>query len=680
MKGFKALLISVTLCLCFLLLPCMNMAVASAVAADDGANAAVSIKTKTFKDGKKYAGNQIAPQLDVNAFATLNTENNGGTHIDGDGNIVFSNYVIFTLTLNYDKSSKQIGNTGVLVSKDSCDFCAVNEANNYRFADWDSGNNTEKQISYGAICAIRTNPDGSVFKYAPIFSTGETYLSEQIFNADGDYRLFCFFESVKNGKYQNHIIEWSFKIRSYVYLIDAHTELPIKESGVSGSAILLDGSSRQNITVEVSLNGKALKTYTSAELSQGKIRLVENGKYKFVTRCGDFVCEVFYFTIDSEKIDKKVFFNNLKKQVGDFTYEAEGWFSFVWDDSDANPVQSAEYINLADLKNVDYEEVRGAGSVTQRISLSNQKTTKYEQGTQIEGEGTYLVRVQFKTAAVDYYINVVPMDQPSYNYNKLSAARFNSFHTKWYEVYDNINDRYLCFNYDTERDRAYDAAMTIANSSVIEAAGKYFFHGTWYNDRVDLTAAMNTYVFNNNLKVVYYDYRNYEDNDDSLRTFSSAAFDGTIYLDDQFQFMSLHPSEVASVTLISEDSHEYTVEFDTPISKQDIPNGKYTVIESDKYHNVTEYTAFRDKSAPVVDLELGDGTSVQVASNLTYTTTSFSIGLFTDALDDYAVLKINDQYFIRDEYIGIVYTQVGRYNIEAYDRNGNTVSCIVVIA
>ena len=143
--------------------------------------------------------------------------------------------------------------------------------------------------------------------------------------------------------------------------------------------------------------------------------------------------------------------------------------------------------------------------------------------------GHYYIHAQSRTLNVEYWVNVVEGDAPSYNYGVLSAKRFNNFKTKWYEVYDRINDKFMCFDMD-EYQRAYNAAMTVENCTVDDATGGFFYNEQWYEDRIELTTAMNDFVFSQNLKTVYFDPDDFSDEDDSLRTFSSAAFDGTIYL------------------------------------------------------------------------------------------------------------------------------------------------------
>ena len=226
----------------------------------------------TYKDGKKYSGSQIASHIDVGAFADFNIVEDGGTHIDGAGNQVYSNYVVFSVNLNFDPNTKYIGDTGVKVSKDGCDW---NET------DYSSKGDTEQYIAYGAISATKTDAEGNVFKYEPMFSKGNTSVENMIFNDDGDYTVFVLFETVKNGKYQNHVLSWSFKIRSYIYLVDEETGFPIKESGISSKNVVLDYAGRQNIEVECTLNGSSVDVSDGFVLSsEGQVQ----DQYKFTVK------------------------------------------------------------------------------------------------------------------------------------------------------------------------------------------------------------------------------------------------------------------------------------------------------------------------------------------------------------------------------------------------------------
>ena len=205
--------------------------------------------------------------MNVASFATMETLACGGTHLDGEGNLVFSNYAALKISLNFDPNSKLIGNTDVRVSNDACDWNDMNRKNQYKYDD--SAQVTEKSISYGAISAIRNDNQGNTEKYAPIFSTGQTSVELPVFNVDGDYTVFIFFETVKNGKYQNHILSFSFKIRSYVYLLDQHSGFQIKNSGISSSSVVLDTQNRDGVSVEIFHGENRLGAYEGAGTLDG---------------------------------------------------------------------------------------------------------------------------------------------------------------------------------------------------------------------------------------------------------------------------------------------------------------------------------------------------------------------------------------------------------------------------
>ena len=627
----------------------------------DTVHEVITCSSTSYQDGAKYQGKKVAPHLNAASFATMETIACGGTHLDGEGDLVFSNYAALKISLNFDPNSKLIGNTDVRVSDDSCNWNDMNRKNQNRYDD--SVNVTEKNISYGAISAVRTDNRGNTEKYAPIFATGQTSVELPVFNVDGDYTVYVFFETVKNGKCQNHILSFSFKIRSYVYLLDQHSGFQIKNSGISGTPVVLDTRNRDGVSVEIFRGENRLGTYEGAAILDGFI-LSDDGTYRFIVRNCGFICEVFYFTIDSESEDRKVFFDNLCREISQYSYEAEKYFSFTWHDDNPNPVLSAEYALIEDFE-------------------KEPAFTVYPKDMHLTEPGLYLVRVRFRTAEVIYYITLTAETAPSHNYEKLTAERFNTFKTKWWEVRDAALDRVLCFDYDTERDRAYNAAMTIANNTVQDGTGRYFFEGSWYTDRIELTAAMNRYVFSSNFKTVYYDPADYADNEESLRTFSEQAFESCIYLDDEFRFMSSHPSEVSVVTATDENGKVYPLTFGVPIAEQNLPDGAYTIVEIDKYGNSTTYTAYRDRSVPVVRISSSTKSAV-LADGEVYVMDEFRIEEMKDAFDPWSVLKIvrdDDQvaYYIKDEYCGIVFQDNGTYTVSAYDRNGNRLECTIIV-
>lgn len=610
----------------------------------------------TYKDGNFYSGKQSASHIDVGEFATLTVSDDGGSHTDGKGNKVFSNYAVFRVDLNFNPLTKEIGSTGVKVSRDTCDW------NKTPFAQ---AGDTEQYIAYGAICATRTDGYGRVFHYEPMFSKGNTSVENLVFNEDGDYTVYVLFETVKNGKYQNHVLSWSFRIRSYIYIVDDETGFPIKESGISGKPIRVDSAGRKKTDIEcvfVSADGSA----SDFSVGDGTV-LFHDGTYRFTVRSNGFISELFDFSLDTADPSSKLFFANLRKQLGDNSYEAEEYFYFTWTESAVNPI-TVTY---------DYYD----------YTSEDPTTHTYQKETVLDQTGLYHIYARMKTHTVEYLIRVVEGDEPSQNYEVLSGKRFNNFKTKWYQVYDSRNGRYLCFDMD-EYDKAYEAAMTVENNEVNSSNGRLYYRGSWYADRIDLTAAMHEYATANNIQIVYYDPSDYDSSEESERTFSPNAFDGTVYLNDDFQFVTSHPSETQKVTATDEYGRVYNrIEYFVPIGDQtrQIPHGKYTVSETDMYGNETTYSVYRDKRAPDLVL-ITDGGETIIPENGKPCVANgyFKIGLFYDTLDDYAVLKITKPdagtvYFYREEYLGIVFDRKGVYTVCAYDRNHNMLTFDITV-
>ena len=173
--------------------------------------------------------------------------------------------------------------------------------------------------------------------------------------------------------------------------------------------------------------------------------------------------------------------------------------------------------------------------------------------------------------------------------------------------------------------------------------------------------------------------------DESLRTFSSAAFDGTIYLNDEFQFVKQHGAEVESVIAIDSDGREISIKFFIPISEQNIPNGKYTIVEKDKYGHETRYPVYRDKKAPTVTINVDGNSIIANDAQKLSAESMFSFENFEDEYDEYAVLKIilpsgETKYFYQSEYKGISFVEKGEYAVSAYDRNNNFIKFTIIVA
>lgn len=650
-----------------------------AAIAFENSNDLVTQEFVTYRGNSKYTGETIGSHIGANEFADIEITDNGGTHIDGVGNNVFSNYVIFKINLLFNTQTKEIGDTGVKVLKDFCDWNDMDKANNYKYGDPET--DTEQYIAYGAISAIRVNGDGSTTKYAPLFSKGNTSIAEQIYNIDGDYTIFVFFQTKSGNDVQKHVLSWSFKIRTEIFLTDEETGYAIKESGISSKNVVVDYANRdetlsqisQKVQVECILNG-----YRYVDIADGTILEARSGssdQYRFTVKSNGFIAETFEFTIDTDNIQEKLLFANLRKQTGEISYEAEEYFYIIWEENPNNPIHvNIEYYDVN--APIEYDE-------NGEQILPKQLIENYQAGDMLDKVGPYYIYAESKTYKFECWVEVVVADNPSYNYEVLSANRFNNFKTKWYQVYDRINDRYLCFDM-AEYQRAYNAAMTVENSTVDRTSGSIYYNGVYYQDNIDATAAMNEYVFSQNLKTVYYDPNDFSNDDESIRTFSSAAFDGTIYLNDEFQFVQQNGAEVESVTATGENGTEYKIKFFTPISEQNIPHGKYVITETDKYGHQTSYTVYRDKNAPIITVN-AEGEQI-IASNgqEIIAQDSFTILDLSDEFDDFAVLKViapsgEIQYFYQDEYRGIAFVQNGKYNIFAYDRNNNSIEFSVTV-
>lgn len=637
----------------------------------------------TYKGSSQYNGTTVASHISADDFASLEITDNGGTHTDGEGASVFSNYVIFKINLLFDSSSKRIGDTSVRVAKDSCDWNDMDKANNYKYGD--PKTDTEQYIAYGAVSAVRVNGDGSVTKYTPMFSKGNTAISEQIFNIDGNYTIYVFFQTIKGLEIQKHILSWSFKVRTKVFLLDEETKYVIKDSGISKRNVVIDYANRDETLSQIQqkVQVNCMKDgYRKIDIADGFVLEAEMGtssKYAFEVVANGFVAERFEFVVDTTNLQEQLLFGNLRKQTAIFRYEAEEYFYMTWAESPNNPL--IVEVTFTDI-NASAEGPFFDGDGNPLNEIPTEKID-YKQGDRLDRVGSYYISAHSGTYTSEYWVDVVDGDNPSYNYSVLSAERFNNFKTKWYQVYDRINGRYLCFDMDEWR-RAYDAAMTIENSTVNTATGRPYYNGKFYNDSIEVTAAMNEYVFSQNLKTIYYDPNDFSDSDESLRTFSSAAFDGTIYLNDEFQFVKQHGAEVETVVAINSDGRKFPIKFFTPISKQSIPHGQYTIVETDRYGHETRYTVYRDKKAPMVTVNANGEPVLANNGQKLSVNGMFAFVNLEDDFDEYAVLKVvtpsgEAKYYYQSEYKGISFGDKGEYAVSAYDRNNNLVEFTIVV-
>jgi hypothetical protein len=129
------------------------------------------------------------------------------------------------------------------------------------------------------------------------------------------------------------------------------------------------------------------------------------------------------------------------------------------------------------------------------------------------------------------------------------------------------------------------------------------------------------------------------------------------------------------------------IEYFVPISDQpeEIPDGIYTIIETDMYGNPSTYTVYRDKSAPEIMIGGASGGRENIVQNGRYSfSEGFVIRSLTDRFDAYAVLKITHPsgtatYYYEEEYAGILFCEKGEYIVEAYDRNHNHITAVITV-
>jgi hypothetical protein len=209
-----------------------------------------------------------------------------------------------------------------------------------------------------------------------------------------------------------------------------------------------------------------------------------------------------------------------------------------------------------------------------------------------------------------------------------------------------------------------------------------------YANRIELTAVMHENAVQN-IKTVYYDPADYTLSEESERVFSPNAFDGTSYLNGDFQFVTSHPSETKTVCVTDAEGNVCgNMEFFVTVDAQSValPHGVLSVTEQDAYGNETNYTVLRDLHAPVLTVRDASGTETILSEDGDYSASgSLEICEMCDDLDGYAVLRITrpdgeSVYYYQQEYVGIVFDTVGTYLLSAYDRNGNVLSVTVSVA
>ena len=576
-------------------------------------------------------GTDLSPEDVVDVKVT----DHGGVTKDGRGNLVFSNYATLSISFNTKDSSMEIvGTDATVVSERSYSYDG-------KYVGKSKKQELKKKVGYGAIVTSRASADGDREIFEPLFA--ESYgvgINELRLTKDGDYHVVILLTVKESGVKKKIAIEYVIPIRTKLYITDEAGEYHVKDEGAYYDAVKLDALQRPDVMIKVN----------DVTVPDGYV-LREKGVYNIKVYGNGYLCENLNFEIFSKDDEHAyIYLANSRKQLDSISYECESYFSVRW--------SSNRSTYMTYWKDSDPE-----------------KTYNYTSGEKLTEVGTYVFTLHIPSLSGEektFLVNLVENDDPTVNYNTLHANRFNNFKTKWYEVYDEANDNYYCFAMN-EYVAAYDAAMTLERAGVVDYGMYYTYKNMKYTDKILLTEDINKNA-EANIKEVYYDPA-----DERIeKYFSDRNFDGTVYLNPDFQFVRTSPAETDKVTLISPRGEKINVSFFTPISTYKLDSGVYTVVEEDRYGNKTEYSCVVDKIAPEITISL-NGKDTEAHDKMTYTGRYFALGEIIDELDPYAVVSVDygngsenrKKYFYRDECNGAVFFEPGFYTVRVYDRNGN---------
>jgi hypothetical protein len=510
----------------------------------------------------------------------------------------------------------------------------------------------------------------------------------------GDYCISVFFETcTHNGIFGAHVDVYNHRMDYRFRVINTHAtdgslntikienkqggsyqgDIPKNGVGLEGGRINFNDISYLKATVE--LPGGLIGEYTSA------VTFTARGHYSFTILRGPFYIEDFYIIIDNSSSSGT--FDNLKEVAGN-TNIAEGHSNFSWDKGGGSKAPRICQIYTTD------------GSTPISIADSgNIRLTEGNYRVEVKYNG-YLAAGNYSSTTAVYYINVLPYAPPSQNKDALAGNRFNGVKTKWFDVYD--NERIMSF-YDENKAMGYAMAAEEKNvqnetAFMLQYCNKYTLIQTIYNkyagthaskiaqirnnisDNQELTAVMSLYA-QKNVKRVYFD-----PSDLTEREFDpDTMFDnGKLWLDDDFQFVQIGTWESYSVAYRNNATNATgTIPYYTSIKNLNLPDGVYTITEKDIYNQTTVFTAYRDKTAPSVKIGANGATAETAGNGQTYTSDYWTIAEFADNYDDWAVIKINDKYYVHQDWLSATYYKSGTYAVSAYDRNGNILTFTLIV-
>ena len=603
----------------------------------------------TYHKDSNYNGLPLSNRFSASNLGVLNVDDSGGTHIDGNGNEVYSNYVQVSIAFNISDSLKVYDSDYRVIKslEKYVDKKWINDIGMYRFPN---------AVGKGAVLISRANASGEREVENPFYLDGNSHINAIRFTEDGDYYIDVFF-LLFNEKTLDTIkcvLEFKLSIRTKVYIKDVATGYDVRNSYAYYEPVRIDSMNRSNVYYKVNGHNAGPETILS-----------NYGKYEIEVYGNGFLAERFSYEIFSLNDDMaqplRVYFDNIRKELRDYAtdsngneyavYEAESFFTVKW------------YSKFSENDIV----------ATYTYAQENEKT--FSNGHTFEEIGLYLIKIEIKSIqrTYQYFVYIAANDYPEVNYNKLSANRFNNFMTKWYEIYDEVADDYLCFSMN-EYSRAINAALSLENDTVIDKGYEFIYRDEVYSSKSELTPILIDNA-EKRIKIKYFDY---EENIEKI--FSPQMFEEIIYLNSEFMFVTGHKSDVYSVELINENDEVFKISFFKKLSDYNLPEGVYKVSEKDFYGNETVYNAYIDKSSPKVSISINDEESIEVENNQIINCRYFKIVDLLDDFDDWAVVRINQEYFLDDELDQAIFTDPGQYNISAYDRNNNITKFTVNIS
>lgn len=489
------------------------------------------------------------------------------------------------------------------------------------------------------------------------------------FEADGEYCIQLYFEALYTFmgiacRTYNVKLEYHFKI------FNDHVDVKMygSENGVERNSVTnrpfriektqtryagVDRNAYQNVTyTRYGLNGE-YRSEGCAYNADASEYFTEDGYYMFRYRLGDCFSRSFSITLDRSEINARLRCYNIYGQEGDTKY-AERYFELAWQDAYlyGEKLRADIYRDgtLIEHARTDGKVKRYEGAGLYRIVVSNITNTTGDRSSK----------------TLDFYVRVEADSNPVENYDRLNNQEnlnFNRLQSKWLQV-ENPNygaasggeiyrHRYVCFPIGAAK-QAHDFANTIGSSVKTsyytpKLTGDFFF------------------VSDKSIAV-------------------DAPITQELYLYDTFKYLHGKQNaeggyiESAYGTFVNEErGNAQPVQYGIPVSAYLHADGKYRVTEYDMYGNSSVYYATRDLTAPVVRFTDEAGGSYTAVNGGSYQVGEFSVSDFYDVHDDWAVLRVNGKYYLKNEILGQSFLKSGFYAVDAYDRNDNVISFTIEV-